>query len=212
MSVSADGYSTVEIDTGIVAEIPVKLRPSLLTGRVTDASTGKPLAGVLVKLVLPSAPVTTTETLTTTATIIATATVVATATESGAQRGFGKGLAAPRMVVTTTPARPTRTTARATRTPTKGTARRTATPTEEASEDTSEDEEEETPTETSTPVLPTATSTPTPKPVPPTGEGFVAMYTDENGTYTFKDVPPGSSLTFKMPGYKLVKMPIIDAT
>jgi len=34
------------------------------------------------------------------------------------------------------------------------------------------------------------------------------VYTDDNGDYVIKNAPPGSSLTFKMPGYKLAKMPV----
>ncbi|HET9492700.1 MAG TPA: putative glycoside hydrolase [Chloroflexia bacterium] len=56
---------------------------------------------------------------------------------------------------------------------------------------------------TSTPEPPTAT--PTPRPIPPTGDGFVAVYTDESGNYFFRDVPEGATLTFKLPGYKLTK-------
>src|SRR5206468_1803743 len=48
--------------------------------------------------------------------------------------------------------------------------------------------------------------------VPPTGPGFVAVYTDAEGTYRFKDVPEGASLTFKMPGYKLTRVSVGDTT
>lgn len=61
---------------------------------------------------------------------------------------------------------------------------------------------------TGTPLPPTPTATP--KPIPPKGEGFVAVYTDESGSYRFQDVPEGAALTFKMPGYKLTKMPVGD--
>jgi hypothetical protein len=206
MIVSAEGYSSVEIETGTSNEVPVKLRPSLVTGRVTDGSTGKPLEGVLVKLVLPSTPTPETETLP--VPDIITATVVPTSTEESIQPGFGKALAAPQpqAAATRTAARrtPTRSTARST--PTRSTPRRTATPTVEDEES----EEEAAPTRTPTIAPPTPTSTP--KPPPPTGDGFVAVYTDANGAYSFKDVPPGSSLTFKMPGYKLTKVPLTDAT
>jgi len=36
----------------------------------------------------------------------------------------------------------------------------------------------------------------------------VAVYTDSDGNYFFKDVPEGATLTFKIPGYKLTKQPV----
>lgn len=167
VSVSADGYATSEIDFGSKSQLDVKLRPNTLSGRVTDSSTGKPLVGALVKLVLPSAPG---------ASPAITATTVPTATASiSGTSGFIGGLAAPN---------------KATGTP----APDTVSPTDVAA--------------TSTPLPPTAT--PTPKPVPPTGLGFVAVYTNEDGSYFFKDVPDGATLSLKMPGYKLTKLPVTE--
>jgi hypothetical protein len=59
---------------------------------------------------------------------------------------------------------------------------------------------------TRTPLPPTATSTP--KPIPPKGDGFIAVYTDEGGNYFFSDVPEGATLTLKLPGYRLTKTDI----
>ncbi|HVF98390.1 MAG TPA: putative glycoside hydrolase [Chloroflexia bacterium] len=185
MKVSAPGYEATELSTGKTNMVAVKLRPTALSGRVTDAASGKALAGVLVKLVLPveapSNPVT--ATTTTTGTVEATAAPVLTGTTTPeASLFYGRsGLAAPLAA-----------TAQATEedegTPVKAAA---ATNTRAP---------------TSTPAPPTATATP--KPVAPKGEGFVAVYTDDNGNYTFTDVPENASLTFKVPGYKLTKMPV----
>lgn len=183
ITITAEGYRGLEMDTGVVNQLDVKLRPSSVSGRVTDGSTGKPLAGVLVKLVLPAAPITPTTSITPTDAITATAVPTGTVPNTSTM-GFGKGLSAPLQasLVLTAPIQPT-TTVRATATKSGP---------------------------SSTPLPPTAT--PTPTPVPPTGAGFIALYTDEDGNYFFKDVPEGASLSFKMPGYKLTKMPIEDAS
>jgi hypothetical protein len=174
LSVSAGGYSPVHIETGVANHVDVRMRPNTVSGRVTDGTTGKPLAAVLVKLVLPATSVTPTTPLTPsvpqTGTVVPTATVPSTNTML-----FGKGLAAPLRVLTEVAA--------STLTP-------ALTPA----------------TSTGTPLPPTAT--PTPKLVPPTGDGFIATYTDNDGHYFFKDVPEGATLTFKMPGYKLTKLAI----
>lgn len=176
LAAKADGYAPATADAKGSSNVVIKLRPTTLSGKVTDASTSKPLAAVLVKLVLPSEPITPTTPLTNTVPITQTVLPAATATTS--TLGYGKGLAAPpgaSLVFTS--------------------ATSTAAPV--------------IPTEvlpTNTPVPPTATFTP--KPIPPTGPGFVAVYTDDSGNYSFKDVPEGASLSFKMPGYKLVKAPV----
>lgn len=165
----ADGYASATADAKGASNLTIKLRPTTLSGKVTDGSTGKPLAAVLVKLVLPTEP---SPTLTTS--VPATLTVLPAATATTSTLGYGKGLAAPlgasAFYTTFIPVE-------------------TATPTEVLP--------------TNTPLPPTATFTP--KPIPPTGPGFVAVYTDDNGEYSFTDVPEGASITFKMPGYKLVK-------
>jgi len=190
----AEGYSSIEMDTGAVAQIDIKLRPSILTGKVTDATDNKPLAGVLVKLVLPEAPVMADEPATATETLTATTPITPTATSEA--YGFGKGLAAPEGFSVVALASPSRTVRTVAATPKSKTTVRAATPTRRVP--------------TTTPVP--STATPTSPPVAPTGSGFLAVYTDQNGSYTFKDVPPGASLTLKMPGYKLTKLPLDDAT
>ncbi|MEO6457385.1 MAG: putative glycoside hydrolase [Chloroflexia bacterium] len=187
----AEGYSSVEMDTGAVAQIDIKLRPSILTGKIVDATDNKPLVGVLVKLVLPEAPVPADESVTATETLTATTPISPTATAEAS--GFGKGLAAPEGFSVVALASPSRTAAA---TPKTKTTVSPATATRKVP--------------TSTPVPPTAT--PTSPPEAPTGPGFLAVYTDQNGSYTFKDVPPGASLTLKMPGYKLSKLQLDDAT
>jgi hypothetical protein len=176
LTVSAGGYHSFSAETGVISKLDVKLRPNTISGRVTDASTSRPLAGVLVKLVLPAAPVTNTAPITPSTEV--TGTVQPPATPSTSTLLYGKVLAAPVRAMTayTEIAEPTNTAVITDTGPTK------------------------------TPAPPTAT--PTPKPIPPTGEGFVAVYTDEDGNYFFKDVPDGASLTLKMPGYKLTKEPL----
>lgn len=193
LKVSAQGYAATELDTGKTNQLAVKLRPNVLRGRVTDAKDGKPLAGVLVKLVLPqpAAPVTGTGSMTNTleGTMVANPTAASTPVSgTGELKGF-PGLAAPLPNVTGVFTGATPTDAPAASGDTPGMTN--------------------TPAATSTPLPPTPT--PTPKPVPPTGDGFVAVYTDDSGNYTFKDVPQNATLTFKMPGYKLTKMPAGDA-
>jgi hypothetical protein len=166
ISVQAEGYAQFTADTGAVQRLDVRLRPNTLSGRVTDASTGKPLEAVLVKLVLPqtiTGTQTTTDHITPSATPVVTGTVPATDTLR-----TGKVLAAPMAQAPGASA-----------------------------------------TVVGTPTI-TATATATPQRIPPTGPGFVATYTDANGNYFFKDVPEGASLTFKMPGYKLTKLPVGD--
>lgn len=187
MKVSAPGYAATELPTGKTNQLAVKLRPTVLNGRVTDAKTGKALGAVLVKLVLPTQAPTNPITATTTTTVTVETAPEPEATEAttpSANLNYSRsGLAAPLAV-----------TAQATVEATV----------EEAEEVTPTDTR--TPTVTSTPVPPTPTATP--KPIPPKGDGFVAVYTDEDGNYTFNDVPQGASLTFKIPGYKLTKMPV----
>jgi hypothetical protein len=171
IEIIAEGYEGATIDRGVDGEVDVDLKPSSMGGMVTDASTGKPLEGVLVRLDFPkpepAQPVTPTQPLTDTAPIEPTTTATETIRITG--------LAAPLM----------------------------ATP--ESDEETPEVEPTRTLTETLEP--PTPTATPTPPRIPPSGEGFVATYTDANGEYLFKNAPLGSNLTFKMPGYTLTKMP-----
>ena len=185
----AEGYAPVEMDSGAVAQIDIKLRPSVLTGTVTDATDNKPLAGVLVKLVLPEAAVPSDEPAAT-ETLTATTPISPTATSEA--QGFGRGLAAPEGFSAMALASPSRTVAL---TPKSRTTVRAVTPTRKV------------PTSTSVP----PTASPTSPPQPPDGAGFLAVYTDQNGAYIFKDVPSGASLTFKMPGYKLTKLPLDDA-
>jgi hypothetical protein len=175
LTASSQGYDTVETDTGVVTELDVLMRPNTVTGRVTDSSTGEPLANVLVKLVLPQAPPAPAPPITETAPVTGTVEPTATVSTTTGTMGYGKLIAAPAQVEG--PVLQTTVTATA--------------------------------VVTATPAPPTAT--PTPKPIPPTGEGFVAVYTDENGSYFFKDVPEGATLTFKMPGYKLTRLPAGDA-
>jgi hypothetical protein len=173
VTVTAGGYSGAEIDSGSTNRVDVKLRPNTVSGRVTSAQSGAPLAGVLVKLVLPQKPVAPTELVTPSTTV--TGTTVPTATVPTTQSlGYTNVMAAP-------PAQAGMQEAQAAATIT-GTA------------------------VSSTPAPPTAT--PTPRPIPPTGEGFLAVYTDEGGNYFFKDVPEGATLTFKIPGYKLTRTDI----
>lgn len=184
MKVSAPGYAATELATGKTNQLAIKLRPTVLNGRVTDATTGQPLVGVLVKLVLPTqtASDTLTATTTSTATLETTpgAGTTAEATSTTSASYSRSGLAAP-MAAT-----------------------QEATPGEDGEE--AEVTSTNTRAPTRTPLPPTAT--PTPKPIPPRGEGFVAVYTDEGGNYTFNDVPENASLTLKMPGYALTKMQV----
>lgn len=194
LKVSAPGYAATELDTGKTNQLAIKLRPSVLSGRITDGKDSKPLAGVLVKLVMPM-PVTTTTQITGTGamtntlegTMVAKPTAATTPTTTS-QLGGMPGLAAPLPYVSSVFT--------------------SATPTDLPANTDASPGITNTHAPSSTPLPPTAT--PTPKPIPPTGEGFVAVYTDENGNYSFKDVPQGATLTFKMPGYKLTKMPIGD--
>jgi len=182
VSVSADGYAQGEVDPGKSGNVSINLRPSTLSGRVTDASTGKALAGVLVKLVTSAEDVTATTSLTTGGTV--TPTTVSTTVPLTGGLLYGKGLAAPLAEDTSTPEASTEETSPAAATPTDA--------------------------PTSTPLPPTATRTP--KPIPPTGPGFVAVYTDDEGAFFFKDVSQGANLTFKIPGYKVTKMPVGETT
>lgn len=190
LEAKAGGYHEVTMETGVANRVDIKLAPSTLSGRVLDATTGQPLANVLVRMTLPSAsaPVTGTQPLTPTDTLTPTVTVTVPATDT--QR-LGKVLAAPisANLVMTSVIAPTATTKAVGPTNTTG-------PTN-------------TPAPTKTPLPPTAT--PTPKPIPPMGDGFVAVYTDEGGNYFFDNVPEGAIVTFKMPGYKLTKIDTIDA-
>jgi hypothetical protein len=175
VSAVADGYAPAEMESKDNAEVTIKLRPTTLSGKVTDATTGKPLAEVLVKLVLPAAePAAPATPLTSSVPSTATVLPAATVTTSSLNINLGKVLAAPLAAGTPT------------------TEKEAATPTE-------------------APPAATPTNTPMPPLVPPTGPGFVAVYTDVGGNYQFKDVPLGSTLTFKMPGYKLTKMPVENA-
>lgn len=174
VAVYAEGYDGAEIDAGAEQSLPpIKLKANMLTGRVTDATTGKPLSRVLVRLTLAGTqPVTDT---TTTPNALPTAAV--TSTVSSRINGLAAPLAA------------------------------TSVPT------VSDNTDEATPTSLS-PSLPTEVPTTVngrPLPSPPVGEGFLATYTDENGDYIFKGATAGSTLTFKMPGYKLAKVPVDSA-
>jgi len=189
ISFKAGGYGSLQMDTGITNRIDVKLRPDTVGGRVTDSSTGKPLAGVLVKLVLPTAPLTGTGSITPTGTLTGTVVPPATTPTTSTMR-MANILAAPLEQDVTN----------------------TVVPDAAAPVDTSVPAvaaDTSTPTDTATPLPPTATATP--KPIPPTGPGFVAVYTDDDGHYFFDNVPDGATLTFKMPGYKLTKEPIDNA-
>jgi hypothetical protein len=174
IEVVAEGYENATVEPGTNGDLTVDLKPDSIGGKVTDASTGKPLAQVLVRLDFPkpAQPVTGTTPVTGTNGVEITPTV--TLTDSYRV----SGLAAPLM----------------------------ATPVA-----TEESEEEAVPEAVTTPkatlIPPTPTATPTPPKVPPTGEGFVATYTDENGEFKFNGAPPGSTFTFKMPGYALLKVP-----
>ena len=181
ISFSASGYDSLQLGSGTLDRVDAKLRPNTVGGRVTDATTGKPLSGVLVKLVLPGAVVTDTTSVTTTVPVTGTTLPATTPTTSG--MGFGPVLAAPAEV------------------PTSSNAVTSATDTEVPADIL--------PTDTSTPLPPTAT--PTAKPIPPTGNGFVAVYTDDSGNYFFNNVPVSATLTFKVPGFKLTKTPIDSA-
>jgi hypothetical protein len=52
----ASGYAPTTVDSGSEASLDLTLRPTFLEGKVTDAATGKPLQGVIVRIDLPSAP------------------------------------------------------------------------------------------------------------------------------------------------------------
>lgn len=188
LTVKAGGYAPVQLETGVVGHLDIKLRPNTVGGRVTDATTGKPLGSVLVKLVLPAGSITPTEPLTPSATITGTIEPPAATTPTTNTLLLGKVLGAPMSVYTVPVQAPTDTVLPV------NTAVLTSTATSAP---------------TNTPLPPTAT--PTPKPIPPTGDGFVAVYTNEDGNYFFQDVPEGATLTFKMPGYKLTKLPVDSA-
>jgi len=55
LQAGAPGYAPATLDSGSTASLDVPLRPTTLQGRVTDAATGKPLAGVIVRLDRPTA-------------------------------------------------------------------------------------------------------------------------------------------------------------
>lgn len=188
LEATAGGYNAVELETGATNRLDVKLRPSTLGGRVVDAVTGEALPNVLVKLVLPTSasPITPTSPVTPTAPLTPTGELTPTVPTTDTL-GMSKVLAAP-VEAMQAETSPTATRARASAT-TSGPTRTTA--------------------PTNTQVPPTATSTP--KPIPPSGSGFVAVFTDEGGNYYFPNVPEGSTVTFKMPGYKLTRLETIDA-
>jgi hypothetical protein len=69
--VVASGYATTTLDSGTGATLEVALRPTSLSGRITDVETGAPLQGVIVRVDLPDGaapaePITPTATMTTT--------------------------------------------------------------------------------------------------------------------------------------------------
>jgi len=193
--VSADGYAKADLDTPIqMTTTTLKLRPTTLKGKVTDSANGEPLAGVLVKLMLPegqAAPATPTEAI--------TGTVLPAATATTSTLRLQAGLAAP---------------VRQEETPVdlfRGDVEPAPTQADAVINDPPVDpQEEETPTEEPEPASPTKTALPAL--VPPTGQGFISAYTDAKGEYSFKDVPEGANLTFKMPGYKLTKVPVGQTT
>jgi hypothetical protein len=171
ITVNADGYDTVEVDAGAEQVLaPIKLKANLLSGRVTDGTTGKPLARVLVRLTLASSqPVTDTiATPDSKGTPEASPTGTVTSNDPLRVNGLSAPLAATRVASATSQHAPTSTTAPATATPRRNLQ-------------------------------------------PPVGDGFVATYTDDNGDYVFKGAPKGSTLTFKMPGYKLANAPVEGA-
>lgn len=195
LKANAEGYAEYEAETGVVTHLDVKLRPNTISGRVTDKQTGLPLANVLVRLDLPvpvavtiTTSVTPTQALTSTAatpTLSLTSTVPTTNTLN-----YTSVLGAPLEDSLYQADSPSATVV-STSTVTQGGPTNTPAPTN-------------THAPTNTPLPPTLT--PTPKPVPPKGDGFVAVYTNDDGSYFFKDVPAGATLTFKMPGYKLTKL------
>jgi hypothetical protein len=173
--VSADGYDGVEVEAGAEQLLaPIKLKANVLSGHVTDATTGKPLGRVLVRLTLASSQPVTDTAATPDANGTADPQPTGTVTSSNSLRV--NGLSAPLA---------------ASRVPSAAVSKGTAT---------------SPPVPTSTTVPPTAT--PRHNTTPPVGDGFVATYTDDNGDYVFKAAPKGSTLTFKMPGYKLAKAPV----
>jgi hypothetical protein len=183
ISFTASGYNSLQMGTGTSNRLDATLRPNTVGGRVTDATTGKALPGVLVKLVLPGVVVTGSASPTITNTVPVTGTTAPATTPTSSGMNFGPGLAAPAEV-------PTDSSAVASATDTGG-------PTQTL------------PADTSTPPPPTAT--PTAKPIPPTGNGFIAVYTDDSGNYFFNNVPVSATLTFKEAGFKLTKTPIDGA-
>ncbi len=69
--VEAKGYAAMTATTGTTATLDLAMRPTVLSGRITDADTGAPLQGVIVRVDLPdpnapASPITPTETVTTT--------------------------------------------------------------------------------------------------------------------------------------------------
>ncbi|HUS13458.1 MAG TPA: putative glycoside hydrolase, partial [Chloroflexia bacterium] len=171
---TAPGYAPVTADSGSGATMVITLRPTSVHGRVTDAKTGKPLYGVIVRIDLPAGSAAPAATGTAAPAVTATLTVT-----PGAQLpvlyGSFTALRAAQVLTDTTPA----------------------------------------------PAVPTATEppppSPTPTPPPPMPTPFVndkmiLAVTDADGRYTLDNVPLSPTLTLKMPGYKLTKVPLTHAT
>jgi hypothetical protein len=175
VEVIAEGYEGRTLVAATDGQLSVDLKPNSIGGRVTDSSTGQPLARVLVRLDFPRA-----QPLTDTITVTATQGLEPTPTAALTESHRVNGLAAPLLATSV-------------RTP------------EASNEVEATAEAVLSPTVAFIP--PTPTATPTPMKEPPTGEGFIAAYTDQNGEYRFNGAPPGSMLAFKMPGYKLMKVP-----
>lgn len=55
LQAEAPGYAATSVDSGAGLKVDVSLRPTTLRGRVTDAGSGAPLHGVIVRLDLPPA-------------------------------------------------------------------------------------------------------------------------------------------------------------
>jgi hypothetical protein len=179
--VEAPGYASVTADSGTQATLDLALRPTSLSGRITDVDTGAPLQGVIVRVDLPdpnapAEPITPTTTVTTTEPITPTATV----TTTGGLRAPGVS-SLPALGATGVFTSPTVT---------------TSLPADPA-----------TATATAPPAPPTATPSPSPiMPQPRVKPNMILAVTDEDGRYTLENLPANPTLTLKEPGYQLTKI------